>query len=631
MPFNTFKSLSAMGSSGAWFRPTVLRRLAVFVAVCLPLVWLFIGLEQVRLREIAERESSRDLQNLTRAFSEEVKATISTIDLSLIQLRLDWRRNPADFEETVRELNHYLEDNALLQVAVVDTRGVVVFASGGLKRHVDLSDREHIQVQLNARDDRLFISRPVLGRLTGAWTVQLTRPLRDAQGRPAGAIMASVAPAYFSRFYSSIDLGPDASIALVRSDGTVIARTTSAGGNRDMGKVLKGHPYLPDSPLTGQFRRVGQLDGVERYYAWRSLPGYGVMVTVGQSVPDSIARYARQEQILTYTGLAASLALVLLGWAAIAASDNRRRAVEALAAAEARWTLALKASGDGVWDADLVTGQATLSPRAQVILDTEETVLTLDSAALKLRIHPGDVGQVERALTDHLAGKTADYAAEHRVLWRDGSWRWVLSRARLASRGKDGAPQRIVGTVSDIDARKKAEQQIHHMAHHDALTGLPNRVLFADRLRQAMLAAQREGGKVGVIYFDLDKFKPVNDTHGHAVGDALLQAVASRVRGALRESDTLARIGGDEFVVLLPRCSGESDALTVANNILVLLNQPFEADGKVLAISGSLGLAVHPDCGGDDHQLLRCADQAMYEAKAQGRARVCAWRAPVPA
>jgi len=631
MPFYTFKSLSAVGSSGAWFRPTVLRRLAVFIAVCLPLVWLFIGLEQVRLREIAERESSRDLQNLTRAFSEEVKATISTIDLSLIQLRLDWRRNPADFEETVRELNHHLEDNALLQVAVVDTRGVVVFASGGLKRHVDLSDREHIQVQLNARDDRLFISRPVLGRLTGAWTVQLTRPLRDAQGRPAGAIMASVAPAYFSRFYSSIDLGPDASIALVRLDGTVIARTTNAGGNRDMGKVLKGHPYQPDSPLTGQFRRVGQLDGVDRYYAWRSLPGYGVMVTVGQSVPDSLARYARQEEILTYTGLAASLALVLLGWAAIAASDNRRRAVEALAAAEARWTLALKASGDGVWDADLVTGQATLSPRAQVILDTEETVLPLDSAALKLRIHPGDVGHVERALTAHLAGKTADYAAEHRVLCRDGSWRWVLSRARLASRGKDGAPQRIVGTFSDIDARKNAEQQIHHMAHHDALTGLPNRVLFADRLRQAILAAQREGGKVGVIYFDLDKFKPVNDTYGHAVGDALLQAVASRVRGALRESDTLARIGGDEFVVLLPRCNGEGDAQTVANNILALLNQPFEADGKVLSISGSLGLAIHPDCGGDDHQLLRCADQAMYEAKAQGRGRVCAYRLPVPA
>ena len=238
-----------------------------------------------------------------------------------------------------------------------------------------------------------------------------------------------------------------------------------------------------------------------------------------------------------------------------------------------------------------------------------------------LRDHPG--AKTDPDGPDGPEGESVyDRDLEYRTRLGNGNWRWILVRGRVAERAPGGQPLRIVGTVADIDARKLQEDEIRHQAHHDMLTGLPNRLLFNDRLRQALLAAQREGNKLAVLFFDLDKFKPVNDTHGHAVGDMLLQQVATRVRGALRASDTLARIGGDEFVVLLPRIGAAPDARRVAEEILAELNRPFVSEGRTLEISGSIGVAVYPDSGASADELMRSADGAMYDAKLQGRACV---------
>jgi diguanylate cyclase (GGDEF)-like protein len=205
---------------------------------------------------------------------------------------------------------------------------------------------------------------------------------------------------------------------------------------------------------------------------------------------------------------------------------------------------------------------------------------------------------------------------------RSGDWSWIDARGTVSERDELGMPLRMVGTFSNIDERKHEEARMRRMAHEDALTGLPNRVLLGDRLRQAIRTASRDGHRVAVIYFDLDKFKPVNDTHGHAAGDRLLQLVARRLRAGLRDTDTLARIGGDEFVAVLPRCDGPADAVKVAENILFQLNQPFEDGELVHHISGSLGVALFPDDGMDAEALLRAADLAMYDAKSHGRNRV---------
>lgn len=185
----------------------------------------------------------------------------------------------------------------------------------------------------------------------------------------------------------------------------------------------------------------------------------------------------------------------------------------------------------------------------------------------------------------------------------------------------------ILGWLYDITDRKLSEDQARHMAHHDTLTGLPNRLLFLDRLQQAITSAKREQSLLAVMFLDLDRFKPVNDQYGHHTGDLLLKAVAKRILGCLRDSDTVARIGGDEFVILLLSVQTEKNALEVGNKIRHALNQPFEIEGLAINISSSSGLAVYPDHANEVKELIKRADIAMYYAKSEGRDCVKAYQA----
>ena len=160
---------------------------------------------------------------------------------------------------------------------------------------------------------------------------------------------------------------------------------------------------------------------------------------------------------------------------------------------------------------------------------------------------------------------------------------------------------------------------MQHLAHYDVLTDLPNRALFSDRLHQGIAQARRDKTRLALMFLDLDKFKPINDTLGHAVGDLLLKEVAIRLQNCVRESDTVSRVGGDEFVVLLPTIDAEQDAMLVADKILHSIGQPFELAGHSLRISVSIGLVVYPEHGGDERTLTRNADIAMYYVKASGR------------
>ena len=198
----------------------------------------------------------------------------------------------------------------------------------------------------------------------------------------------------------------------------------------------------------------------------------------------------------------------------------------------------------------------------------------------------------------------------------------VFLSVKLPLRREDGSIYALCGISTDITERKEVEEHMRHMAQYDGLTHLPNRALFNDRLQQALAAANRNQGRLALMFLDLDKFKPVNDTYGHAVGDLLLKEVAQRMQDCLRESDTAARIGGDEFVVLLPAIDSEQDAGLVGGKILHALHQPFELAGHCLNISSSIGVAVYPDHGNSEKQLVKSADIAMYHAKKNGRNNV---------
>ena len=630
MPPSTSSASSSSSSAappgarlGHFFRPRVVRDLAIYLALLLPIVWGLVAVEQARFTTLAESGSKRDLRNYARAFTEEVRATVGIVDLSLLQLRTTWQRDRAGFAQTVGEHARHLRYRVPMLVTVLDAQGKVVYTTAGPARQgLDMSGTAAYAIHRDTSSDRFYVDRPVMSQLTNAWTIQFSRPLRDAAGRLEGVIIAAVLPDYFVRFYDDIDLGPNGSVSLIRIDGALLARSTHAERHHGIGTVLQNTPHGEHSPVTGSFRRVSQIDQIERYYAWNRISDYGMVVTVGLALSDADARFAQQRDVLTWIGFAVSVVLALVGWAALGAADRRRGALQALAAAEARWKLALNAAGDGVWDCDVITGLATLSARAQTILDSDRAVISLYGGALDAMVHPEDLPDMRDRLRSHLAGRTPDFAAEFRVRMRNGDWSWIDARGTAGERDELGQPLRMVGTFSNIDARKHEEVRMRRMAHEDALTGLPNRVLLGDRLRQAMRTASRDGHKVAVIYFDLDKFKPVNDTHGHAAGDRLLQLVARRVRAGLRDADTLARVGGDEFVVLLPHCEGIDAAARVAENILVQLNAPFEDGELEHRISGSLGIAMFPDNGLDADALLRSADLAMYDAKSHGRGRV---------
>jgi diguanylate cyclase (GGDEF)-like protein/PAS domain S-box-containing protein len=184
----------------------------------------------------------------------------------------------------------------------------------------------------------------------------------------------------------------------------------------------------------------------------------------------------------------------------------------------------------------------------------------------------------------------------------------------------NGTIRHFVAIKQDITERKVAAAQVSHLAHYDVLTDLPNRALLTDRLQQALAQVRRDKGKLAVMFLDLDKFKPVNDTLGHNIGDQLLKQVAMRLTACLqRESDTVSRIGGDEFVILLASIEGVQDCVAMAEKVLDTINQPFSIGPHVIDISASVGIAVYPQHGDDAHSLQRHADTAMYEAKRGGR------------
>ncbi|KJV24715.1 hypothetical protein VI06_21410 [Aquitalea magnusonii] len=187
---------------------------------------------------------------------------------------------------------------------------------------------------------------------------------------------------------------------------------------------------------------------------------------------------------------------------------------------------------------------------------------------------------------------------------------------------EEGNVQKRLAVFTDISAKMAAEAQIHYLAHHDLLTDLPNRMLFTERLSQVLTLSLQQRSQFALLFIDLDNFKPVNDTHGHAVGDQLLKQAAARMQACVRESDTIARLGGDEFVAILPGAGTIEDARRVAEKIGKALKKPFSVEEQDIAISSSIGGALYPKDGTDADQLIRHADHAMYQAKAAGRNRV---------
>jgi diguanylate cyclase (GGDEF)-like protein/PAS domain S-box-containing protein len=325
------------------------------------------------------------------------------------------------------------------------------------------------------------------------------------------------------------------------------------------------------------------------------------------------------------TGLLGSLLLIGTGYTARVESQVEDR-THKLKESEYRWKFALEGSGDGVWDWDITQNKVFFSRRWKELLGFAEQEIGNSHTEWEKRIHPNDKTEVMYAAQACLDGRSASYVSEHRMACKDGSWKWILDRGMVVSRGMNGRPLRLIGTQTDITERKLNEQLVKRMAHYDALTELPNRILFSDRLQHGLVRAKRDQAILSLMFIDLDRFKPINDEFGHHIGDLLLKAVAKRLKSCLRKSDTVARIGGDEFVVLLPVVKVGRDALLIAEKICENLNQPFNIDTFSLNISSSIGVTIYPEHGTEDTQLMKNADIAMYHAKKGGRNNVAMYQ-----
>jgi diguanylate cyclase (GGDEF)-like protein/PAS domain S-box-containing protein len=295
-------------------------------------------------------------------------------------------------------------------------------------------------------------------------------------------------------------------------------------------------------------------------------------------------------------------------------------ATTALRESRERYALAAQGLTDGLWDWDLRRGDIYFSPRWKAMLGAAEADIGPTPDEWFTRVHPEDLELLKAEIDAHLEGQTPQFENQHRLLHADGTYRWILSRG-LAVRDDGGLPYRMAGSQSDITEGKVL----------DPLTGLPNRILYMDRLRRALDRARRQPEFVfAVLFVDLDRFKLINDSRGHLAGDRLLIALAKRLEHCLRAEDmvarlasenTIARLGGDEFTVLLEGIRDTADAIRVADRLHEALQPAFDLDGHETFVSASIGIATSETGYTDVEELLRDADTAMYRAKALGKAR----------
>ncbi|MDO8989329.1 MAG: EAL domain-containing protein [Sideroxyarcus sp.] len=301
---------------------------------------------------------------------------------------------------------------------------------------------------------------------------------------------------------------------------------------------------------------------------------------------------------------------------------ERMQTEEALRESEARWSFALEGGGDCVWDWNLQTNDVSLSKGGKGMFGFADNEIGNTMTEWNARVHPEDITRLLVQIGDFFHEKQQKFVAEYRVRCKDESWKWILTRGMVSHRNDEGRVIRMIGTHTDLTERKQAEETIQRQAHYDALTQLPNRRLFRDRLEHTIRQSRRDHAPFALLLIDLDHFKEVNDTLGHDAGDFLLVDAAQRILHSVRESDTVARMGGDEFVVILPDLHDPVSIERIAQKIIGKLAAPFLLGEEKAFISASIGITLYPADADSMETLLKNADQSMYVAKNLGRNRL---------
>lgn len=557
--------------------------------------------------------------------ADRIDAWLKGVDLLLT----DAARQAADGVVGARLTNYLLDRSAaypeINNSFVTDATGRVVHSTLAVARGANIGDRRYFhQAQSQSPDAaHLVISDPTPSRTRpGEISVLAVRPIHQPDGVFIGIAAASLDGDFFNGLLLSLlpSAKDQGGAKLAKREGAVLASAPQRPGLWDPEDEPRGTALaLHFASARAESRHVGaplfQNDGVPFVAAVRNLPRYPLAVAVGSSVEAALADW-RESVVLQLSALAAAAA------AALALAVFLDRAAHERAEERARFEAHMKLAA-GVFD------------------NTSEGILVTDRDGVIVSVNP--------AFT-HITGYTRAEAVgarpsllksnRHNQAFYQNMWGALLSAGRWSgevwNRRKNGdlfLQQESINTLydgdgeiagylavfADVTEQRRKDEQIRHLAYHDVLTGLANRQLVIDRMDHAVALAAREHGIVGVMFIDLDRFKLINDTLGHNLGDEMLCEAARRIRCVVRRADTVGRLGGDEFVVVAERVNGPGDIAVVAEKICAALRQPFKLEDNVVHGAGSLGVAVYPQDGEDAAELMKKADTAMYAAKADGR------------
>lgn len=302
--------------------------------------------------------------------------------------------------------------------------------------------------------------------------------------------------------------------------------------------------------------------------------------------------------------------------------DEARARIASLELETERLRFAMAGSGLGFWDWNVVTNEIVVNAEWAEMIGYRAEELDLTLSTWEKLIHPEDVEQVYADLQAHLEGRTEYYENAHRLRTKAGEWRWILDRGKVFEWTPAGEPLRAAGTHRDIHREKLLEERLKALALRDPLTGLANRRYLESMFGHAVAQAQRSSGELGIVYLDLDGFKPINDRLGHEAGDAVLCEIARRLTDAVRGQDVVARLGGDEFCVLVTQTGETGELVGLGRRILGLVAKPMALGEETARLGCSIGVARFPYHGTTLDGLLKVADDAMYEAKRAGKGEV---------
>lgn len=592
-------------------------------AVAIVLIWLTTLQRSTFERAQAVTAAMRSNANLAIAFEQQVTRTLKEAEQIAAFTRQEYLRDGARLDLTHWTKQRIIRDQTFTILSVVDETGAIVTTTQGASS-VHYADRDFFTRQRDALDDTLYLDHPVLGRISAQWRLPMSLRIQKPNGDFGGVVVLSVDPANLAALPGGIHLGPNDMLEIAGLDGILRSRLIGTRPTYGLDQGKHAWNLRQVTQPEGSFVDDGDsIDGVTRIISYRTMSSYPLMITVGSDYANIQFPVQRRRTIYLFIAAGATITLLGLGALFLYLSLRQRATTEALEANEALFRATFHQAAMGI---------ARIAPDGRFLEVNEKYCRMLGYAPPELLARtlfdltdPVDRDDarafLQARLTAHYLGPPPEVEKPYRR--RDGHLIWVCEALSVV-RNPSGLPDFLVAVVQDITARKNLEARLSHDALHDALTGLPNRVMFQDRCVRALESAARRNGLTIVLYLDLDGFKEVNDSYGHAMGDILLQQVARRLEHCVRaqSEDTVSRFGGDEFGIILSGLDSLEGGERVARTILDTLARPFDlAESIQVRISTSIGAAVHPRHGQDPDALVAHADAAMYAAKHSGKNR----------